>query len=193
MSRFSRYQIDPDVLRRAKAGDTEAHGTIYGAFRTPVYTLARRMLADPAAAEEVLQDTFVSVIKRIGSFRGDAPLWSWVRQIAVNETLMLLRSSWHRNAQAPESGMDEFVAAFDPAALEASIDMDEALRSLPNAARAVVWLHDVEGYTHKEIGALLHKSESFSKSQLARAYRTLRAVLHDGEEVKSCMPLSSSC
>ena len=193
MSRFSRYQVDPDVVRRAQAGDAKAHEIIYRTFSTPVFTLARRMIREPAAAEEVLQDTFVSVIQKIGSFHGDAPLWAWIRQIAVNKTLMLRRSSWYRNAQTLEDGMDEFVATSGANTLETNIDLEEALRALPDAARAVVWLHDVEGYTHKEIGRLMNKSESFSKSQLARGYRTLQAALDDPEEVRTCMRLSGSC
>lgn len=194
MSRFSRYQVDPGVVRRAQAGDMKAHEIIYRTFNSPVYTLARRMLLEPTAAEEVLQETFVSVLKGIGGFHGDCPLWAWLRQIAVNKCLMLLRSGWYSKAQTVEGGMDEFVGVGNSAAsLEADIDVQKALYGLPDVARVVVWLHDVEGYTHKEIGVLMNKTESFSKSQLARAYRRLQAALADPDEVRSCMHLSGNC
>ena len=78
-------QIDPATLALAKSGDSGAHATLYAAFAPFVYTLARRMLASPVSAEDVLQETFVDIIRKIDTFRGEAELGFWVRRIAVNQ------------------------------------------------------------------------------------------------------------
>ncbi|HWP94522.1 MAG TPA: RNA polymerase sigma factor [Gammaproteobacteria bacterium] len=183
--------LDEAIVTRARRGDRQAHAVIYRAFGGAVYTLARRLLRHPEAAEEALQETFVEVLTAIRDFRGEAPLGAWIRRIAVNKCLMQLRSYWHRHREEwDENGMQENLPLQrDEAAMR--LDMETALAMLPSVARTVVWLHDVEGYTHEEIARLLGRTPSFSKSQLARAYAKLRAVL--AEEVNgSCMRISMS-
>ena len=178
-------QFDPSVIARAKLGDDSAQEALYRAFSPMVFTLARRMLASHSLAEDVLQDTFVAVILNISKFRGDAELGAWIKRIAVNRCLSHLRSAWslRRVAQDDiEPGVYERNRAEDQLALERALD------TLPGLTRAVVWLHDVEGYTHKEIGALMGRSTSFSKSQLARAHERLRVSL-DGALEDSALTL----
>jgi len=122
------------------------------------------------------------VIRSIGKFRGEAPLGIWMRQVACSKALMFLRSAWHKRGQSLDDDWEEMMTgthvSHDNAARpEQAIDLDAALGTLPAVSRTVVWLHDVEGYTHKEIAVLLGKSESFSKSQLSRAYQKLRPML----------------
>lgn len=186
MSRFAEIGFPPEDLQRARAGDRAAQGRLYAAFAAPVYGLARRLLQDPALAEDVVQETYIEVMRGLASFRGDSPPGFWVRRIAVNRCLMLLRAPWWRRRDALDA---EPVAGPDGA--DAGLDLERALARLPVTARTVVWLHDVEGYTHGEIGRLFGKSASFSKSRLARAYERLRAELGEGEE--ACMPVSSNC
>lgn len=187
--------IDPDVpeelLRAAQAGDRYAHGALFQRFHQPVYNLASRMLGNQAAAEEVVQDVFVEVIRRLGDFRGDSPVGGWIRRIAVNFSLMQLRSAWHRRA-VPLAGVQEPEAVSDPARAGGASDLLRALAKLPAKTRMVVWLHDVEGMTHKEIGTAMGKSPSFSKSQLARAHERLRGLLSTTREARSCMQVSNS-
>jgi len=182
MSKFADIEIDPAIIRRAARGDAKAHEIIYRAFSAPVYSIGLRFTRVPAHAEDLLQETFMEVIRSIGGYRGDAPIGSWIRRIAVSKSLMFLRSAWHARGQSLDDDWDDFTPG-DADSLgvskypEDALDLDAALASLPPVSRAVVWLHDVEGFTHKEIAGLMGKTESFSKSQLSRAYLRLRPLL----------------
>ncbi|HEX9851914.1 MAG TPA: RNA polymerase sigma factor [Woeseiaceae bacterium] len=185
MSKFVDIQIDPGIVRRAARGDAKAHEIIYRTFGTPVYSICLRFTRIPAQAEDLLQETFIEVIRSLRNFRGDAPLGAWIRRIAVSKSLMFLRSAWHSRGQSLDDDWDEFAPAHaehspQPSSPEQAIDLDAALATLPAISRTVVWLHDVEGFTHKEIADLMGKSESFSKSQLSRAYQRLRPLLEEG-------------
>jgi RNA polymerase sigma-70 factor (ECF subfamily) len=185
MSKFTDIQIDPGIVRRAARGDVRAHEIIYRAYGTPVYSICLRFTRVPAHAEDLTQETFIEVIRSIGGFRGDAPLGAWIRRIAVSKALMFLRSAWHSRGQSLD---DDWEQATSPdradsglsVQAEQAIDLDAALATLPAVSRAVIWLHDVEGFTHREIAALMGKTESFSKSQLSRAYQRLRPMLEAG-------------
>ncbi len=187
--------IDPDVpealLRAAQAGDIAAHEKLFRRFHKPVYNLAWRMLGNQAAAEEVVQDTFVEVLRKVKGFRGEAPLGAWVRRIAVNFSLMQQRSAWHQRS-VPLSVVSETESGSDPARAGSAGDLSRALAQLPLKSRMVVWLHDVEGLTHKEIGEAMGKTTSFSKSQLVRAHERLRDLLGTNTEARSCMQVSNS-
>jgi RNA polymerase sigma factor (sigma-70 family) len=199
MSRFSETEITPSLLARAVAGDSKAHEGLYLAFSGPVYTLARRMLGQPAQADEVLQDTFVEVLDGIGKFRGDAPLSAWIRKIAVSKCLMHLRSAWYRKGRSIEGipGVVELVLQDQAGPSEADLtgvamDLEQALSQLHPVGRAVVWLYDVEGYTHPEIAEMLGKTVSFSKSQLARSHQRLQAMLKPEQGGLTCMQASNN-
>jgi RNA polymerase sigma-70 factor (ECF subfamily) len=185
MSKFADIQIDPGIVKRAARGESKAHEIIYRAYSSPVYSVCLRFTRVPAQAEDLLQETFIEVIRSIGNFRGEAPLGIWIRQVAVSKSLMFLRSAWHKRGQSLDDDWEDLqtgvhVSHGSPAQPEQAIDLDAALGALPAVSRTVVWLHDVEGYTHKEIAGLLGKSESFSKSQLSRAYQKLRPMLDAG-------------
>ena len=185
--------ISDQVLDRAREGDRVAQAELFAAFGRAVFGLARRMLGRPELAEDVLQDTFVEVLKGLKDFRGEAPVGMWIRRIAVNKCLMQVRSHWHRY-RSPLEGDEEATTAEDwmearGTAPETGLDLERALDALPAEARAVVWLHDVEGYTHVEIARLMQATPSFSKSQLARAYVRMRRWADDPKEVQSCMPV----
>jgi RNA polymerase sigma factor (sigma-70 family) len=179
----------PDVLvARARAGDLEALEALYRAFETPVYNLALRMLGRAEDAEDVLQETFLEVMRSLRSYRGDGHLWAWIRRIAASKALMRIRRDQVRAADVLD---EEAIAAASPpgtagaagatGAIPARIDLERALERLSRTSRSVVWLHDVEGYTHEEIAELMGKTVSFSKSQLARAHARLRRMLEPGE------------
>ena len=166
------------VLTRARAGDPAALEQVYRTYEVPVYNLARRICRTVEDAEDVLQETFFEVCRSLPQYRGDGSLWGWVRTIAASKALMRLRRNKYRDA-------DELVEEFHPPAgirFDGGLrmDLEAALERLPETSRAVVWLHDVEGYTHEEIAGLMGKTVSFSKSQLARAHTRLRKWL--GEE-----------
>ncbi len=166
----------PDVLvARARAGDLDALEALYRAFETAVYTLALRILRSPEEAEDVLQETFLEVVKSIGQYRGEGHLWGWIRQIASSKALMRFRRNRVRHTE--ELDEEAIAAGTGTGTVPERIDLERAFEQLSATSRAVVWLHDVEGYTHEEIAEQMGKTVSFSKSQLARAHARLRRLL----------------
>jgi len=189
MSKFADIQIDQAIVKRAARGDSRAHEIIYRAFATPVYSICLRFTKVPAHAEDLVQETFIEIMRSIPKFRGEAALGSWIRRIAVTKALMFLRSAWTKRGQALEDDWQDVTegqAASHGISShpDDALDLDAALANLPDVSRAVVWLHDVEGFTHKEIAGLMGKTESFSKSQLSRAYQRLRPLLAVNENAR---------
>lgn len=178
----SSFAIDvPDALLvRMRQGERSAFEQVYRRFERPVYTLALRICGERDQAADVLQETMLKVFGRIGDFRGNTgPFWGWLRQIAVNEALMALRRQ-RRDADglSADTGPEpaDEITPPPPAAADAA-RLQRALEALPAATRTVLWLYHAEGYTHEEIAALMQRSASFSKSQLARGTRRLREML----------------
>jgi RNA polymerase sigma-70 factor (ECF subfamily) len=196
MSAFLDSDLTPETLVRARAGAVDAQEAIYHAFQRPVRTLARRLVPNVAAAEDIAQDVFVDVLTKLGQYDGRGSFAGWVRSITVNKCLMHLRSPWQRAWRWLDSASEDGGAGW-PEQRSASVtgdtvDLERALARLGDTARAVVWLHDVEGYTHAEIGRLLGGTASFSKSQLARAHAHLRELLESDGVKATCMPISTS-
>ncbi len=173
--------VDSALLSAARAGHESAREQIYRLFERPVYTLALRMCQNPDEACDVTQDTFIQVLSKLDQFRGDAPFWGWLRTIAVNTTLGHLRKRSKPLSLVTTEFLEQH-SSFEECPADQR-DLDQALKRLPEDTRAVVWLHDVEGYTHGEIAALFGKSVSFSKSRLSRAHRQLRDWLEPEQDV----------
>ena len=199
MSHFLGIDVAPELIRAARAGDARAHEAIYRCCERPLYTLIRRLVPRTAIAEELFQETFVEILRNIRQYSGEGSFGGWVRSIAVNKCLMYLRSPWHHTAFSLETEESDAAAALldhasptDVQAL-ASVDIERALAALPTLTRGIVWLHDVEGYTHGEIARLVGRTTSFSKSQLARAHARLRELLDPQPESSSCTQVSNSC
>ncbi len=175
------------LVAGAREGNLDALEAVYRAFEVPVYNLVRRICKTPEDAEDVLQETFFEVCRSISSYRGDAPLWSWIRKVAASKALMNLRREKYRAADEYIEESTERLASGSSGArlpnphrsdpVHERMDLEVVLARLSTTTRAVVWLHDVEGYTHEEIAELMGKSVSFSKSQLARAHARLRSWL----------------
>ncbi|MDP1697523.1 MAG: sigma-70 family RNA polymerase sigma factor [Xanthomonadaceae bacterium] len=182
----STFAIDlPDaIVKRARDGHADAFEQIYRRFERPVYTVALRLLGDREEAQDALHDTMLRLFERIGSFRGESPFWAWLRQIAVNEALMRLRrrGTVNYSDEPPEPEMDAGEQLLPPAAADHALLL-RALEQLPANTRSVIWLYHVEGYTHEEIAQAMERSLSFSKSQLARGTRRLRALLQEPDHV----------
>jgi len=196
MTGFADSESLYDAVTRARAGERGAHAEIYRLLERPVRTLARRLVSRAPVAEDLAQDVFVELLTSLGQYDGRGSFAGWVRTITVRKCLMHLRSPWRRGLQWIESLAGEERDGPDAARTQPSgdaLDLERALAQLGDSARVVVWLHDVEGYTHAEIGALLGGTASLSKSQLARAHARLRELLeHDGAK-STCMPVSTNC
>ncbi len=182
MHEMSLVAIDDVAIQRAKAGDLSALERVYRAYEGLVYTLARRICRTAEDAEDVLQETFFEVCRSIGGFRGEGPgsMTAWIKRVAASKALMKIRYEKYRATDE----LREDAAWVGGRDVDAGlrVDLETALTRLSNTARAVVWLHDVEGYKHEEIAELMDRTVSFSKSQLSRAHMRLRDML--GEEVQ---------
>lgn len=195
MPRLADIQIDDELILRARCGEQEAQEQLYAAVAPATFGLIRRMVSSRALAEDLFQETMITVFEQLGTFRGEAPLGSWIRQIAVSKCLMYLRSPWHRARLALEQDGEEpslsrkvVAALLQPEPRAERLDVERALASLSPTARAVVWLYDVEGYSHEEIARAFGRSVSFSKSQLARGRARLRAWFEPQADRQPCTP-----
>jgi RNA polymerase sigma factor (sigma-70 family) len=199
MSYFQAAEIPVETIRCAIAGDRQAHATIYRAYQRPLYSLIRKLIPRAAIADELFQDTFVEILRNIRTYSGEGSFAGWVRSVAVSKCLMYLRSPWHRALLHFDGGENDpaFRSLFDAHTPDPEYETQQALQQalahLPAISRAVVWLHDVEGYTHGEIGRMLDRTPSFSKSQLARAHARLRELLDPKVESVPCTPVSNNC
>ena len=139
--------------------------------------LAAHILKDRQLAEEVLQDTFIDLVEKATQIREPAAIVGWVRRVATNHCLMKLRSPWHARRVTLDADDGNSVDDLESPALDSdpiALDIiEKGFAQLSDETRAVVWLHDVEGYTHREIGDLMGKTTSYSKSQLTRGYEKL--------------------
>ena len=168
-------EIDEVTLAGARRGDVGACEKIYRMYQRPVYTVAFRICGCRETAQEVMQETFITTFRRIGQFRGEAPFWGWLRKVAVNHAISALR-------KLPKVEIVEFedYQAWNPGEQERialAMDLEKALQELSDEDRTIVWLHDVEGYKHREIAGLFGKTESFSKTRLARARQRLQKLI----------------
>jgi len=176
MQRLSEIHVSAAELDAARAGDLAARSALFERVASPTLGIIRRLVAQRAMAEDLLQDTLIAMFEHLADYRGEAPFGVWVRSIAVSRCLMAFRSPWHRARVALESWTEESWAGPPEAEAHTSdlIDLDRALARLSPVTRAVVWLYDVEGWSHEEIAKAFERTVSFSKSQLARGHARLR-------------------
>jgi len=193
MQRLAEIQVPDDELRAARAGDAAARSALFQRVAPATLGIIRRLVAQRAMAEDLLQDTLIAMFEHLDDFRGEAPFGVWVRSIAVSRCLMAFRSPWHRARVALESWTEESWTG--PAEAESRtsdlIDLDRALAKLSPVTRAVVWLYDVEGWSHDEIAKAFDRTVSFSKSQLARGHTRLRDDLMPQMKAGLGIPLRS--
>lgn len=167
-----------DEVARAQAGDLEAFESIYRRQAGRVYAICLRMCADPARAEDLTQESFVRAWEKLGLFRGDSPFEAWLRRLTVNVVLSERRSSGRRRTrETPTEELSRFPESPRPRQDGHGVDLENAISRLPDGARKVFVLHDVEGYRHAEIARLLGVAPGTSKTQLHRARKLLREAL----------------
>ena len=173
MSRIESLEIEPALVDALKRGERAAGEQIYRVFSRVVYGLTLRLLNDPHAAAEATQDTFVDVIVKAPELRDDRALPGWIRSIAVNHCLTHLRSPW-TNRRVTDFEFEVRDTRLDATRMNGWHDLERALAALPADTRFIVWMHEVEGYTHAELATLLGRTASYSKSRLARGLKCLR-------------------
>jgi RNA polymerase sigma-70 factor (ECF subfamily) len=167
-----------DRVRAAQNGDLVAFEELYRDNVGRVHAVCMRMAGDVALAEELTQDVFVRAWQKLSSFRGDSAFSTWLHPLAINVALSERRSRRRRLARVmPTDDLTPFDRPGRPAGPEAGLDLERALDVLPDGARSVFVLHDVEGYKHEEIGELIGVATGTSKAQLHRARRLLREAL----------------
>ena len=168
--------LERHLVRRAAAGDDAAFEGLYRRHVGRIHSLVRRM-TDAGTADEVTQDVFVRAWGKLATFRGESAFGTWLYRLAVNVVLT------HRRRQKTER---DWIAGDDatlelvgdrPASPGTAMDLEQAIARLPEGARQVFVLHDIEGWTHEEIAAQLGLVAGTSKSQLSRARAALRRML----------------
>lgn len=160
----------------------DAFEQLYKEHAGRIYALASRMAGSPDEGEDLLQEIFLQAFRKLGSFKGDSAIGTWLYRLALNHCLDFVRSKQARMGKVTETLDAE--TSFQPAARVetpiARIDLDRAIERLPPGCREVFVLHDVEGFDHKEVGEMLGIAEGTSKSQIFRARMKLRALLAEG-------------
>jgi RNA polymerase sigma-70 factor (ECF subfamily) len=166
-----------ETVRRAQRGDTAAFRELYDTHVGRVYAVCLRIAGDRAEAEEHTQDVFVRVWERLDSFRGDSAFSTWLHRLAVNEVLQARRTAGRRSARVQLAQAPESLERAAGPVRTSNPDLERAVAELPEGARTVFVLHDIEGFQHDEIARLTGIAEGTSKAQLHRARRLLREAL----------------
>ena len=169
---------DAELVRSAAAGDGDAFEVLFRRHWKRVYGLCLRMTTEHAEAEDLTQETFIQLHKRLGQFRGEARFSTWLHRIAVNQVLMKFRQRETRPAEVQAEEVGDAQRSADAPPHIDRIAIERALPQLPAGYRHTFVLHDVEGFTHKEVGRLLGCSAGTSKSQLHKARLKLRKILN---------------
>ncbi|HET6928738.1 MAG TPA: sigma-70 family RNA polymerase sigma factor [Candidatus Acidoferrum sp.] len=185
---------DSEVIRRAQEGDANMFESLYKSHCRRVYALCLRMVRNTAEAEDLTQEAFLLLFRKLHTFRGESAFSSWLHRLVVNTVLMHLRkkslpaismeAAFGPDDDTARSRMD--IAASD-LLLEGSIDrinLGRCIAQLPEGSREIFVLHDIQGYQHNEIAEMLGRSEGVSKSQLHRARKRLRELLHEIQREK---------
>ena len=184
----ARLETDLQLVKRAQEGDAEAFASLFHAHKARIHSVCLRMTNNTAEAEDLTQDAFLQVFRKLATFRGDSALSTWLYRIAVNTVLMHIRKKALRQVSLDEpysqdakvvrreygSRDDRLTGCVDRIALA------RAIKELPDGYRTIFLLHEVEGYEHQEIAELLDCSVGNSKSQLHKAKLRIRELLGQG-------------
>jgi RNA polymerase sigma-70 factor (ECF subfamily) len=169
---------DLTIVRRAVSGDSEAFLDLYQQNLPRIYAVCLRIVANREQAEEVTQQALIRTWEMLGSYRGESPLSAWIHRIAVNAALDYLRA---RNRLTKRVEFTDNLEVFEKPDLssprENQMDMEQAIAALPPRARAVIVLHDIDGYSHNEISGMLGIAAGTSKAHLHAARRLLKEEL----------------
>ena len=175
-------ETELELVERCRRGELGAFETLYRQHSGRLFSLAVRMLGNPADAEDLLQEIFLSAHRKLESFRGESALGTWLYRLAMNQILDHVRSRAARTGQLTD-GLDDATLLADASGHRLAdraitrIDLERALAELPEGCRAAFLLHDVEGLEHREVSEVLGIAEGTSKSQVHKARLRLRGLL----------------
>ncbi len=180
---------DYALAQKSAAGDMQAFEQIYERHNRRVYSLCLRMTGNVQEAEDLAQEVFIQLFRKIGSFRGDSAFTTWLHRLTVNQVLMHFRKRNVKLEQTTEDGetpVQVVVGTANPNKMPVvdRIALDRAIAQLPPGYRTVFTLHDIEGHEHEEISRLLGCSVGTSKSQLHKARMKLRMLLRQQNGAK---------
>ena len=178
----SQTASDLELARAAAAGDATAFEKLYEQHSRRVYSLCLRMVASAALAEDLTQEVFLQVFRKIGSFRGDSAFTTWLHRLTVNQVLMHFRKRGVKLERTSEEGdftdvVETPLQSTRRISMINRLALEKAIEQLPPGYRTVFTLHDIEGYEHEEISDMLDISIGTSKSQLHKARMRLRELL----------------
>jgi len=171
---------ESQLIRQAADGDARAIRSLYDRYAPRVFAVVRRIAGDDETAQDFAQEAWIRAVRALPSFRGDARFSTWLHRIAVNSALQALRrTETRRRREAPFPAE----VAIGPHGGDTLLQrrLERALDALPDGMRQVLILHDVEGYTHEEIGDALGVAPGTSKSQLFKARAKMRELLSPPE------------
>lgn len=169
-------EVSPEVLTLATRKRPEALKKLYQRYSDACFTTAYRLSGDRSLAADICHEVFVVVIEKIHTFIGlPEQFGGWLKRIVVNQTINRMKFE-KRFTDSDDSVFESNNTLFTHQWLDSSIDLHRLLERLSNQQRSVLWLYEVEGYSHAEIAAMFNKSVSFSKVTLLRAYRSLQLL-----------------
>lgn len=179
---------DYDLTREASAGDAASFEEIYRRHSRRVYAICLRMTGNATEAEDLTQDTFAHLFRKIGTFRGSSAFTTWLHRLTVNQVLMHFRRRRARPETVTEDGeapVEMVRGSENPNRMPVvdRIALEQAIAQLPEGYRRVFLLHDVEGYEHEEIARMLGVAAGTSKSQLHKARMKLRTLIKQQAQV----------
>jgi len=176
-------ETEKKVIGKAKAGDSHAFGMLYDNYSQHVYSRCLRLTKDPDAAEDLKQDVFIQAWKKISNFRGDSRFGTWLHRVTTNIVFMHFRKKKRHPEESPinrhfndQWSIEELVSS-GPPQLDNRLLISQAVSDLRPGYRAVLMLHDVDGYRHDEIARILGIPPGTSKSNLYRAHCQIRSHL----------------
>lgn len=167
---------EAELIQKAREGDATAVRALYDRHAPRVFAVVRRIAGDEHTAQDCAQEAWIRAIDALSTFRGDARFSTWLHRIAVNQALQVVRKN-KRRTERREPMPTSIPVEPEPGDVLLERRLERALDRLPDGMREVLTLHDVEGYTHREIGEMLGIAEGTSKSQLSRARAKMREIL----------------
>ena len=178
------------LVERVRRGDLAAFEEVYRAHAGRLYSVACRMLGNPADAEDLLQEIFLAAHRKLDSFRGESALGTWLYRLATNLCLDYLRSRAAKAGQLTgalddEPGLQDMASRGLADRTVTKMDLERALAQLPEGCRAAFILHDVEGLEHREVAQALGIAEGTSKSQVHKARAKIREYLSAAAPVEA--------